>query len=47
MQDALRTLHLLDALDTEGQITPMGRLMADLPLDPALGRCLLAAHSLK
>jgi hypothetical protein len=47
MQDALRTLHLLDALDIKGGVTPTGKAMAALPLDPGLARCMLAAVELR
>ncbi|KAL6757999.1 DEAH-box nuclear pre-mRNA splicing factor [Haematococcus lacustris] len=47
LEDALRTLHLLDAVDADGAVTPLGRAMAALPLDPALARCLLAAQQLQ
>ena len=31
---ALELLNYLAALDDEGNITPLGRMMADFPLDP-------------
>ena len=40
---ALETLYGLAALDDEGQMTPLGRVLAELPLDPPLAACLLAA----
>ncbi len=42
VRDGQRTLIELGALDDAGQITEMGRRLARLPLDPALGRMLLA-----
>ncbi|KAK9787737.1 hypothetical protein WJX73_004248 [Symbiochloris irregularis] len=46
LEDALRHLYLLGALTREGAITPLGRLMAQLPLEPVLARTLLAAAQL-
>jgi ATP-dependent helicase HrpA len=43
VRDGQRTLIELGALSEEGQITEMGRRLARLPLDPGLGRMLLAA----
>ena len=42
MRDGQRTLREIDALTEEGQLTEMGRRLARLPLDPRLGRILLA-----
>jgi ATP-dependent RNA helicase DHX8/PRP22 len=42
--DALRQLHVLDAIDADGAITPHGRAMAALPLDPPLACATLAAR---
>ena len=39
-----RLLHELGALDETHELTPMGRELARLPLDPALGRMLLQAR---
>lgn len=47
LEDALRQLYVLEALDPEGNITPLGHRMALLPLDPALARALLAAQELR
>lgn len=44
--EALRQLYVLDALDIDGNITQLGRTMANLPLEPALARALLEAHTL-
>ncbi|KAL4440347.1 hypothetical protein ABPG75_003348 [Micractinium tetrahymenae] len=46
LQDALRQLYVLDAIDNNGQITDKGKAMAQLPLDPSLSRALLAAKEL-
>ncbi|EIE25953.1 putative ATP-dependent RNA helicase [Coccomyxa subellipsoidea C-169] len=43
LEDALRQLLILDALDRDGHITELGRRMAALPLEPSLARSLLAA----
>lgn len=40
---AEETLRALHAVDAEGRPTELGRRLADLPLDPRLGRALLAA----
>ncbi|MBB1126694.1 ATP-dependent RNA helicase HrpA [Thiospirillum jenense] len=41
--DGYRTLEELAALDTRGKLTTLGQQLARLPLDPRLGRMLLAA----
>jgi ATP-dependent RNA helicase DHX8/PRP22 len=46
LEDALRQLYILDAIDQNGVIREMGRSMARLPLDPCLARAVLAARSL-
>ncbi len=46
IQDGLRLLHELGALDEQHRLTPTGRKLARLPLDPRLGRMLLAAAEL-
>ncbi|GIT26374.1 MAG: hypothetical protein CM1200mP41_24180 [Gammaproteobacteria bacterium] len=38
-----RLLRELDAIDRKGQFTAVGRELARLPIDPRLGRMLLAA----
>lgn len=46
MEEALRQLFILDCLDHDGELTSLGQRLAKLPLDPALGRILVAAaHS--
>ena len=44
INDGLRLLTELKAIDSEGQLTRIGRLLARLPLDPRLGCMLLAAN---
>ncbi|EFJ40817.1 DEAH-box nuclear pre-mRNA splicing factor [Volvox carteri f. nagariensis] len=46
LEDALRQLLVLDALDSDGNVTPLGLRMSGLPLEPALARALLAAREL-
>lgn len=41
--DGRRTLEELAALDVEGRLTPLGKQLARLPLDPRIGRMLLAS----
>jgi len=43
VRDGYRLLQELDALDEEQRITPLGRQLARLPVDPRLARMLLAA----
>ena len=45
LEDALRQLYVLDAIDADGVITPLGRRMASLPLDPSLARAVIEAVS--
>ena len=45
INDAFRLLHELGAL-TDGELTPIGRKMADLPTDPRLARMLIEADRL-
>ncbi|WP_243140649.1 ATP-dependent RNA helicase HrpA [Pelistega ratti] len=47
--DGYHILHELGALDTRNHITPVGRVLAELPLDPKIARMILSAkeqHSL-
>ena len=46
LEGALKQLWVLDALDIDGGITPLGRQMVSLPLDPNLARALIAATQL-
>ncbi|KAG0142686.1 hypothetical protein CROQUDRAFT_673415 [Cronartium quercuum f. sp. fusiforme G11] len=43
MRAALIQLHLLGAIDTAGKLTPLGRQLAKLPLNPPQARCLVAS----
>ncbi|MEY3477734.1 MAG: ATP-dependent helicase HrpA, partial [Pseudomonadota bacterium] len=42
--DGLSSLFELGALDGQGELTPLGKRLARLPLDPRIGRMLLAGH---
>ncbi len=44
IDDGYRVLEELGAIDEQGEPTEVGRKLAALPLDPRLGRMLLAAH---
>lgn len=46
LEDALRQLYVLDAIDIDGKLTDIGKSMSLLPLDPSLARALLAAKDL-
>lgn len=46
LEDALRQLYVIGGIDGDGAITPDGRAMAGLPLDPALAAAALAAAEL-
>lgn len=43
INDGYRTLQELAALDEKRQLTPLGKRLARLPIDPRLGRMLLAS----
>ena len=43
VRDGLKTLQELNALDEQRRMTPIGQQLAQLPVDPKLGRMLLAA----
>ena len=43
VSDGYRTLEELAAIDAKGQLTPLGRQIGRLPVDPRIGRMLLAA----
>ena len=43
ISDGYRTLEELAAIDADGGLTPLGRQLARLPVDPRVGRMLLAA----
>lgn len=44
LQDALKQLYLIDAIDENGSITSVGRTMSELPLEPSLSRTLIEAN---
>ncbi|MGQ9830478.1 MAG: ATP-dependent RNA helicase HrpA [Thermochromatium sp.] len=44
INDGYRTLEELGALDKQGELTALGHQLARLPVDPRIGRMLLAAH---
>ncbi|KAF4378789.1 hypothetical protein F8388_006240 [Cannabis sativa] len=44
LEDALKQLYLIDAIDENGLITSIGRTMAELPLEPSLSRTLIEAN---
>ncbi|HYN96106.1 MAG TPA: ATP-dependent RNA helicase HrpA, partial [Pilimelia sp.] len=43
--DGVRLLEELGALDAQAALTPLGRRLAQLPVDPRLGRMVLAAEA--
>ena len=47
VNDGLRLLRELGALDSAGRLTAIGRRLARLPLDPRIGRMLLEAQALE
>jgi ATP-dependent helicase HrpA len=44
IRDGHATLHELGAIDEERRLTPLGRRLARIPVDPRLGRMVLAAE---
>lgn len=46
MLQALESLYALSALDNEGLLTPLGRKMADFPMEPQQAKMLLASLEL-
>jgi len=44
VRDGLTLLHELGALDAARALTPLGRQLAQLPVDPRIGRMLIAAR---
>jgi pre-mRNA-splicing factor ATP-dependent RNA helicase DHX15/PRP43 len=40
---ALELLNYLAALNDEGEITPLGKMMAEMPLDPQLAKMLVVS----
>lgn len=47
MVNALHELYTLDALDDDGYLTPVGRRMAEFPMEPALAKTVLASAELE
>jgi ATP-dependent helicase HrpA len=45
IRDGYKDLFELGAIDAERQLTPLGRKLARLPVDPRIGRMILAADS--
>jgi ATP-dependent RNA helicase HrpA len=45
IRDGVQLLQELGAFDSDGALTPLGRRLAQLPVDPRLGRMILAAES--
>ena len=43
---ALETLYNLEALDDEGLLTKLGRVMAEFPLEPQLAKMILTSVDL-
>lgn len=46
ISDGYRLLEELQAVTPKGQLTPLGRQIASLPLDPRIARMILEAHKL-
>lgn len=46
IEDSLKQLYVLGALDIDGNITGVGEKMAELPLDPSLARSVITAKEL-
>ena len=44
VRDGYATLHELGAIDEENKLTPLGAALARLPIDPRIGRMVLAAR---
>jgi ATP-dependent helicase HrpA len=44
IKDGYQTLHELGAIDENNQLTPLGGMLARLPIDPRIGRMVLAAR---
>ncbi|KAM6499208.1 P-loop containing nucleoside triphosphate hydrolase protein [Amanita muscaria] len=44
---ALELLNFLAAIDDDGNLTPLGRIMADFPLDPQLSKMLIVSPEFK
>ena len=46
MLNSMFQLWILGALDNTGNLTPLGRSMAEFPLDPAMSKMLIIAHDM-
>jgi ATP-dependent RNA helicase DHX8/PRP22 len=46
MADALRQLYVVGAIDVDGHVTPLGREMSPMPVEPQLARALIEAREL-
>ncbi|TCS70009.1 ATP-dependent helicase HrpA [Sulfuritortus calidifontis] len=44
VRDGYQLLHELNAIDAANRLTKLGQQLAQLPLDPKIGRMLIAAH---
>ncbi|MCD6422044.1 ATP-dependent RNA helicase, partial [bacterium] len=44
LEEAIKTLTFLGAIEKEGKLTPEGELMAELPLEPKLARMIIEAE---
>jgi ATP-dependent helicase HrpA len=44
IREGFRTLVELGAITTNGQLTSIGKIMADLPIDPSISRVIIAAR---
>ena len=44
---ALELLNYLAAIDDEGNLTPLGHMMADFPLDPQMAKMLIVSPEFK
>lgn len=44
---ALELLNYIGALDDEGEMTPLGAIMAEFPLDPQLAKMLIVSPDLR
>lgn len=44
---ALELLNYIGALDDEGEMTPLGAIMAEFPLDPQLAKMLIVSPELR
>ena len=45
IKDGYQTLHELGAIDENNELTPLGAQLARLPIDPRIGRMILAARA--